>query len=158
MGFQNFSISFFNRSLDLLNRNALPEPQRYYIGPVGLDIDAMHLARQIHGEARETHADQLRSQLFQSVRTAHSQIIQDFRDEAPSFQRDLRIEQALEAAVPSYQLYRATYRNTMIHAATGGSNGRALGFDGIEDFRPNTSNSSFMKTMRQYQSGQRRQV
>ncbi len=136
LGFQNFSICFFNRSQDLLNRNALPEPQRYYIGPVGLDIDAMHLARQIHGEARETHADQLRSQLFQSVRTAHSQIIQDFRDEAPSFQRDLRIEQALEAAVPSYQLYRATYRNSMIHAATGGSNGRALGFDGIEDLSP----------------------
>lgn len=113
--FRRLALAFGRRASGLTN---FPAAQHYYIGPYALDIDGMHLARRIECERIRAEGSVLRDSLLAQVADARGNM------EAPPYPGDLQAallrEAQLEAAVPSYQLYRSLYREQMIEEATTG--------------------------------------
>lgn len=151
--FKVFAGNFGRRVGVLLTKAKLPKDQCVYIGGYALDADALAIARLIWGERRGEEAGKFLEQLFQSVETARSEIIEAINRKEPKHRQPLEIdvlnnkqsvsnglllEGQLEQRVPSYQLFRNTYRELMIRAVLGTNKPPLKGAGGKELLIPST--------------------
>lgn len=102
----------------------LPLDQRVYMGDFGLSPDARILARTILADTASNAISEALRMQFEQVRAAAATILaQDttgaFTGHETAFPAALRLEFALERAVPAYQLFRDYYRDRRISNADG---------------------------------------
>ena len=106
---------------------ALPPDQQIYIGPYGLDPDGMAVVRSVQTDRLKSQGPALIAATLEEVRKQYG-LIQGSKkppkknpsDAEPppwnpaNFDEALLVEQQLEQAVPSYQLFRSYYRDQLI--------------------------------------------
>lgn len=98
---------------------ALPEDQQVYIGPFGLDADAMAIGRRILEHTGSEYAGRLVDNVFREVSDQGRRLIEKGNKPGDKLEAALAFEHLLETSVPAYQLFRDYYRERMIDAVVG---------------------------------------
>ncbi len=123
-----------------IDTRTLPADQKVYIGPIALDPDTSIVLRQIQRDLQAAVIDELVTAMFAAVREQASRLAaageDDIRGFETNFSAALALEGRLEAAVPSYQLFRSFYRDQTLDALQSASSG-------FESFTPDPLNIEF---------------
>jgi hypothetical protein len=104
----------------------LPDDQRVYLGPYGLDADAMHLARSVFKNDLQATVEAVVRQTFERVKgevipslKAADRFMDSVGDKSSpsaSFENALRNERAFEEIEPVYAAFRSFYREERFKA------------------------------------------
>ncbi|PBB20397.1 hypothetical protein [Mesorhizobium sp. WSM4313] len=130
----------------------LPADQMIYIGPFALDPDALKLARNLYGTTLRTDveesidamlngvADMAKKRVLDARQTTAENLTADtalYPSAPTSLEAALVLESALEAAYPTYQQFRAFYREMMLSlfAMDGLASGHGIAVAAPEDLR-----------------------
>lgn len=97
----------------------IPEDQKIYIGPFGMDPDIAAHARKIQREKqKDTAADAVKA-MFAEVDAQIDLLTERAQRRNEKVPEGLELEALLESVIPSYQLFRSFYRDDMAARALG---------------------------------------